>query len=171
MLRLSLERATTLVELLVACTLFLILTGAVLFTLRAGQGNLNPAQQQSESLRACLLSLEHLREELQSAWLLSPADGEEADSLSYRVPSRDTQGRVLTGPTGDIVWSPIRTVTVEEGALLRVQADDRRVLARLGEDGELRVERNSPSFLSITVSSSHGKEQKLSRSFHLKNQF
>lgn len=171
MVRLTLERGATLVELLVASTLFLLLTGAVLFTLRAGQGNLNPAQQQSESLRACLLSLEHMREELQSAWLLSPTEGEEAASLSYRVPSRDAEGRVLTGPTGDIVWSPIRTVSVEEGALLRVQADDRRVLARLGAEGGLRVERSSPTFLSVTVSSSHGKGHQVSRSFHLKNQF
>jgi prepilin-type N-terminal cleavage/methylation domain-containing protein len=164
-------RGLTLIEVLIASSLFVVVTGALLFTLSAGRNNLTPASDQTDALRGCLLVMEHLRQDLQAAWVLEPISGDTADYLTYRTPLRDAAGKVLTGPTGDIVWSPSYTASVRGDSFLREQDDQRRVMARLGPEGRLQVVRTTPTLLEITVTSSIGTGYSLKRSFRLKNEF
>lgn len=165
------SRATTLLEVMIASTLFIVVSAALFFTLRSSQNHLKPMDQKSQDLRACLLSVDVLSQELSSAWVTEPQSGVEAPELRYRVPLRDADGTALTGPTGDLLWSPPRVVNLQSGKMMRSQGAELRILSNLGTDGSVQFLRASPTLLEITVRSSHGNGFELKRSFQLINQF
>ena len=154
-----------------ASALFVVVSGALFFTLRAGRLNQETSETQSESLRACLLAVEHLRSELGAALVEAPLAGETASELSYRVPQRDADNRALLGPTGDVAWGPLRSMALMSGKLVRTEDTDQRILSNLGNNPTVEFNRVSPTLLEVTITSDIGTGFTLTRSFRLKNQF
>lgn len=157
----------TLAEIIIVAGLFLVVITAVLFTLHAGRSNQQRMEAQDQSLRACLVAMEHLRSELNTAWVVDSG----VDWLEYRVPLRGPNQEVEFGPTGDIKWSEPRDLRVQDGELTKTDNGRIRVFSRLGEGGTLGIEMVNPTLLKVTVASSHGTGYQLTRSFHLVNQF
>ena len=164
-------RAATLIEVMIASVLFLVVSAALFFTLRSSKNHLAPSDEQSQNLRACLLSVDALGQELASAWVTEPTTLTPASVLRYRVPVRDASGQALTGPTGDLLWSAPRTVDLQAGKLMRTEGAEQKIVSNLGPNGSVQFRRLSPTLLEATVKSGFGKGYELTRSYRLKNQF
>lgn len=165
------QRGLTLAEVLISSVLFLLVTTAVLFTLQAGRVHQKKAEAQSDDFRACLLAAESLRGELESAWVLSPLPSESSSQLSYRVPARDAQGKVLLGPNGDLTWSATRTITLSGGKLRQAEGAEQKILSDLSLQGSINFERTSPTSLSVQIVSWHSAKAEIDKLYRLENQF
>ena len=135
---------------MVACGIFLALMLATTIIYDLSQRADRKADLHSETYREAAVALRHIRRELKGATVLLDKDDGEQSLLTYRVPEwRD--GHVLVDHRGLPVWGPERQLLVTpEGALMRVEGAEQRILARLGE-GRATFERTAPQLLRVKV--------------------
>lgn len=160
-------RGLTLVEVLVASTIFLVVTATILTALFFSQRSQRKHSQDEEAVRACLVVVEHLRQHLRVAVVESVS----ADSLSYRVGLFNPDGTPQLAPGGEVLWSAPYTVFLRDDRVLREHQGVERQLAVLGAGGEFKVEQTQLNLVGIEVSSTHGVGYRLATKMHLLNQF
>lgn len=161
----------TLIEVMIASALFILVAGVLMFIFNVSRDRMKRHEQQSLALRTCLVTAEHLRSELETAWVESPLIGDLNSEVVYRQPLRGADGLVRVGPTGDVFLAPPRTINLSGGKLMRDEGGSRRVLANLDPSATLEFKRTSQTLLEVTVSSSVGSGFTLTRSMRLNNQY
>lgn len=152
---------------MVAAGLFLVLITAVLFTFELGRRNQGKQGEREAAVRACLLTVEHLRKALATGLVESVT----ADELVYRQARVGANGLPELGATGEVMWLAPNRVWLDGGTVWRDYEGQSRALARLGDGGTLRFAQVRPDLLEVSVSSSLGTGYSVTTRLRLLNQF
>ena len=152
---------------MVAAGLFLVLITAVLFTFELGRRNQGKQSEREAAVRACLLTVEHLRKALETGFVESVT----ADELVYRQARVGANGMPELGATGEVMWLAPNRVWLDGGTVWREFEGQPRVLARLGDQGSLRFTQVRSDLLEVSVSSSFGTGYSVTTRLRLLNQF
>lgn len=165
----------SLIELVVAVAVFSIVLVVVAAVQNAGWYATSKQLAHESAFRGAMLASEHLKRELPGA-LVEPL-GPNGRFLTYRVPQRDSQGRPVIGPTGEVAWSePVVLALDQEGYLIRVEGDISRRLSFLGPRGEVQFTMTPGRIdeLQVQLVSHRGREREsvyeLGLRFRLANQ-
>ncbi|GMU52029.1 MAG: hypothetical protein AMXMBFR33_11750 [Candidatus Xenobia bacterium] len=146
------RRGLTLFEVLVASMLLggMMLASLIIYT--TGLTNQRKTDSQTDSYRAVMMAISHIRSELRGGQVLFPAtDSGPQPTARYRYPRmRNNLPRVDS--TGSPIWAGTGTFELRDGGkLTRVNPVDARTLAELGEDGSITFERPDRRLLKVTV--------------------
>lgn len=150
---LKFHKGVTLVEVLVAGTVLLLLTGALYGSLRITLAANRKSDSSSDAYRACMLGLAHLQRELRGARLESVSGSE----LSFRTLERDADNNpVVLNADGTPSWSSTlsRVYLDPEGRLILENADT-RILASLGNSGSITFSQPSSNILGVEIAARH----------------
>ncbi|MCE7874866.1 type II secretion system protein [bacterium CPR1] len=146
------RRGLTLFEVLVASVLLGGMMIASLIIYATGLSNQRKTDSQSDSYRAVMMAISHIRSELRGSQVLYPATDSGPQTIArYRYP-RMNGNLPRVDPTGAPIWAGIGTFELRDGGkLTRVNPVDARTLAELGENGSIRFERPDHRLLRVTV--------------------
>jgi type II secretory pathway pseudopilin PulG len=158
---------------MISAALFVIVTAVVLMTLRNANTNQQRLDQREQALRGCLLAVEHIRSELAVAWV-EDVDG---NVITYHLPSLDASGEARVTSTGDVIWGPAFSLSLDGEQLMRktvpenpLEAPVERPLSRLGPGAVFTVEKLTSTLIRVTVRSTYGTGYELMREYRLLNQ-
>ncbi len=141
------RKGLTLLEVMVASSIFALMLLAVVTIEGTFRRSASQSARESEVYRAVRLAFEHLRAELEGAYVPPFTAGEE---LTY-YPARRAGGRPVLGPSGIAESQPSCVLKVDEqGRLVRLQEGAARVLAFLG-DGWACFEMTQDALLMVTL--------------------
>lgn len=146
-------RGATLIEVLVVGSLFLALVAAIWMIYHSTVRAQRLITLHSDVDRAVMAGVRHVDASLRSAELVEPHDWtapEPVESIELRPLKLDEDGDPVVSAEGVPEWGEPFTIVFENGELVRV-TDERRVLARLGEDGSVRFIRSSWRMLEMEV--------------------
>ncbi len=146
------RRGLTLFEVLVASILLggMMLASLVIYS--TGLANQRKTDSQTDSYRAVMMAIAHIRSELRGGQVLFPAtDSGPQPTARYRYPRmKDNLPRVDS--TGSPIWAGTGRFELQDGGkLARVNPVDTRTLADLGENGMISFERLDRRLLKVTV--------------------
>lgn len=141
------RKGLTLLEVLVASSIFALMLLAVVTIEGTFRRGASQSARESEVYRAVRLAFEHLRAELEGAYVPPfPASAE----LTY-YPALRAGGRPVLGPSGIAESQPSCVLKVDEqGRLVRLQGGEARALAFLGH-GWARFEMSQDELLTVTL--------------------
>ena len=129
----------TLSELMVACSVFSMAVFAVVLIERSSRLATAKEDVRTETYRAVMLTIEHLRRELRGGMVTLVVP----DRLSYRTPSLDPTGDPVVDPGGEPVWQPadpdsFSVAMNSNGQVIRSSpTEPDRILGSLGVTGKL----------------------------------
>ena len=154
------DRGLTLIELLVAMTVFLVTTTAILAIFLMARDAQEKGSSQSEAYRTVFMALDRVESTLRGGQLLSPVDWESSITLgpvtvlTFRYPRR--VGDVLqVDATGTPIWAGRARIELRPGGSL-VRVDETtgvtNLLANLGTGGTVSFLRTERDLLEVTAS-------------------
>ena len=141
----------SLAEVLVAGSIFLLLSGVLYLSLRMALFADKKSESNSDAYRACLLGMTHLQRELRASKVVSVE--EDGSVLEFQVMERDDDYNPVVDSTGNPVWSSqvSKVLLDEDGRLTLERGTDRRVLAHLGDGAKLSLTQVSLKVLRIEL--------------------
>lgn len=157
----------SLVEVLLASAMLTLVMVVVLTALVTGQRSQSRQSETEKGVRACMLTVEHLRKHLRVATV----ELVEPSSIRYRVLTRDAQGQVELGPSGEPIWSETYTVSLQGSRVVRDHLGQSRQLAELGPGGRFDLVQEQLNLIRVEVHSGFGGGHSLRTRLHLNNQF
>jgi len=154
----------TLVEILVAGSIFLVLAGCLILLYQVGLGARRKQEAQRRPHKAATLCLSYLRSELKVVQLLSPSalsplpEAGPVSELRYRRPALDRP--LELDSAGIPLWSQVCRLVFEEDRKLWRYLDQPvgppRALVYLGSGGELSFTRINDQLLSCQLRADFG---------------
>ena len=157
----------SLVEILLACALLTLVMLVLLTAFITGKRSQAQQSESEKAARACLVAVEHLRKHLRVATV----EMVHANGLQYRVVTRDAQGQVQFGPTGEPIWSPQYFVTLQGQKLMREHQGQMRTLVDLGPTPRFELAQEQLNLVRVEVHSGFGNGYTLTTRILLNNQF
>lgn len=144
------RRGLTVMETMIACA---ILSGMMVASLIIYSSGLNRQRKQentTESYRAVMTAVAHIRSQLRGSQLLSPGTSDGAvPTAVYRFP-RMVGDLPKVDAMGMIIWRQPSTFQVNGGVLERTGTDPRKFVD-LGPDGTITFERKDRRLLRLVV--------------------
>jgi type II secretory pathway pseudopilin PulG len=149
----------TLLEVLVAGAIFALLSTILVLTMRSSHSSQLKTDSKSESQRACLATLNHLRTELRGVQLALPAVGTQTPLLRFRRPLLDPDGLVILTAGGEPSFNPTPvTYTLNSAGVLISTETPPRMLGRLFEEGSIVFNRVSAGVLEVDIVAAQGED-------------
>lgn len=143
------RRGLTVLETLVTCAILVTMMLASLVIYTSGLNRQRKQDTTTDSYRAAMTGLAHIRSQLRGSQLLSPGIGNTSGQAMYRYPRMD--GNLpRTDEQGRIIWRPPVRFQLVDGKLVRTGGEPRD-FCTLGDGGSLSFERLDRRLLRITV--------------------
>lgn len=146
----SKKRGFTLLEVLVAFSIFAALGLIVALSIRAYASNQVKGNLGSDIDRALSVTAGRLETVLRGCRVVSPSVGATSSTLQYQAPEVNDNGLLVVTSSGQPVWQAVREITLAEGQCT-ISGDNPIVVGRLGDLGEILFERREARVLRASL--------------------
>lgn len=147
------RRGATLIEVLVVCSMFLVLMLAIWLFYDSTVRVERSITLHSDLDRTLMAAVRHVDSSLRSSKLLAPNDWNApapVQTIQLRSLKLDANGEALITPMGLPIWDEPFTIAFENQELVRI-GQSRRSLGDFGENGKVEFLRKSRRMLEMTV--------------------
>jgi len=142
----------TLLEVLVAGAIFGLLSVVLVLTMRTNRASQLKTDAQSQTQRACLNTMNQLRNALRGVQVVIPSVGTNGSLLRYYRPVVGSDGMVVVTPAGlpSFSTTPV-TLTLDSSGKLTSNETPPRILGRLFANGSVNFRRVSKGVLEVDL--------------------
>lgn len=155
-------RGFSLVEVLVALTIFSALGLIVAFSIRAYASNQVKGNLGTDVDRALSVTAGRLESLLRGCRVVAPAVGDVSSSMEFQAPEMDENGLLVVTASGAPVWQTARQVTLVNEKCL-ISGDSPIVVGTLGPDGAITFERRDARTLVVSLTAGWPAAQSVER--------